>query len=88
MKHTLGCIDSVCPEVNKVIEDVITIPTSARSVEEKFTLTELNMGKNLGVRDLIPEFVKTASTSKATNSVEKTLVDSNITTHASNPTIN
>ena len=88
VKHTLGSIDSVCPEINKVIEDVITIPNSARSVEEKITLTEVNMGKNIGGRDLIPEFMETASTSRATDSVEKTLVNSNTTTHASNPTIN
>ena len=58
VKHTLGSIDSVCPEINKVIEGVITIPNSARSVEEKITLTEVNMGKNIGGRELIPEFVE------------------------------
>ena len=46
VKHKLGCIDSACPEVNNVIEDAITIPNSARSVVEKSTLTELNMGKS------------------------------------------
>ena len=46
VKHKLGCIDLACPEVNNVIEDAITIPNSARSVVEKSTLTELNMGKS------------------------------------------
>ena len=88
VKHTLGSIDSVCLELNKVTESVITIPNSARSVEEKITLTAANMGKNIGGRDLIPELVETAPTNRDTVSVEKTLVNSNNTTHASNPTIN
>ena len=87
VKVTLGSNDTDCPEINKETEGAITFPNSARSVEEKVTLTAANMGKNNGGSDLIPELVVTAPTIRDTASVEKTLTNANNTTHASNPTI-
>ena len=49
VKNKLGCTDSVFPTKPNVIEDTINVSNSARSVEGKITLSELNMGKNLGI---------------------------------------
>ena len=88
VKNKLGCTDSVFPTKPNVIEDTINVSNSARSVKGKITLSELNMGKNLGDINLNPKIVELATTSRVLELMHKTLVDSNTANHAPNPTIN
>ena len=76
------------PTKPNATEDVMNVPNSTRSVEEKITLSAINIGINLGDTNLNPKIFKSATTSRVPELMQKTLVDSNTANHAHNPTIN
>ena len=54
-----------------MIEDALNVTNSARSVEENSTMNELNMGKNLGVTNLNPKIIESATTSRVPKLMQK-----------------
>ena len=52
LKNNLGYPKSCFPTIPNVTEDVINMPSSIRPVEEKITLSAINMGINLGDANL------------------------------------
>ena len=88
LKNNLGYPKSCFPTIPNVTEDVINMPSSIRPVEEKITLSAINMGINLGDANLNTKIFGPATTSRVLELMQKTLDDSNTANHAPNPTIN
>ena len=80
LKNNLGYPKSCFPTIPNVTEDAINMPSSIRPVEEKITLSAINMGINLGDANL--------NTNRVSELMQKTLDNSNTANHAPNPTIN
>ena len=88
VENKSGSNDSDIPAKLNVIDAEINVSNLEKSVEEQCTLSNVNLGINLGGSNSIPKIIGSASTSRVSKLMEKNLVNSNLDKPAHNSAIN